>query len=126
MTTVLRGDDLSATPLSVSVEPTAAGEVVLLVGGDLEFPNAHQLRTEIDKVLADPPTVLTLDFTALTFIDSTGLATIVHAWQAGARTGTLLRLRGAPRFLTAILDLTGLTDLLARPPQGSGAGRDTA
>nr|WP_229705866.1 STAS domain-containing protein [Micromonospora sonchi] len=84
------------------------------MGGDLAYLTATPLRAEVDRVLQTGPASLVLDFAELTFIDSTGLGVIVHAWREGQREGVLLRLRSVPRFLTAILDMTGVTGLLAR------------
>jgi anti-sigma B factor antagonist len=88
---------------------------VIRVGGDLAYPTAAPLRAEVDRMLAEAPPALVLDFGDLLFIDSTGLGVIVHAWREGQQGGTVLQLRGVPRFLAAILDLTGVTGLLARP-----------
>ncbi|OKI61254.1 sulfate transporter [Micromonospora sp. CB01531] len=89
------------------------------VGGDLAFTTAEPLRTEIDRLVAERPQTLVLDFGDLLFIDSTGLSVIVHAWREGQQGGTSLELRHTPRFLAVILDMTGVTGLLDRPqPDG--------
>ncbi|WP_341716030.1 STAS domain-containing protein [Micromonospora sp. FIMYZ51] len=102
------------TPLSVRVDHADPDMPVILVGGDLAYTTAAPLRAEVDRILATTPTSLVLDFAELTFIDSTGLSVIVHAWREGQREGTMLRLRSVPRFLETILDLTGVAGLLAR------------
>ncbi|GGM40003.1 anti-sigma-B factor antagonist [Micromonospora sonchi] len=101
-------------PLSVRVDRSDSDAPVIRVGGDLAYLTATPLRAEVDRVLQTGPASLVLDFAELTFIDSTGLGVIVHAWREGQREGVLLRLRSVPRFLTAILDMTGVTGLLAR------------
>jgi len=106
-------------PLTISVDRSAPAAPVIEVGGDLTFTTAAPLRTEIDRLLAEGPETLVLGFGGLLFIDSTGLSVIVHAWREGQRCGTAIELRDTPRFLTAILDLTGVAGLLARPqPDG--------
>ncbi|KAB1906773.1 STAS domain-containing protein [Micromonospora sp. AMSO31t] len=85
------------------------------VGGDLAFTTAAPLRAEVDRLLAEIPRTLVLDFRDLLFIDSTGLSVIVHAWRDGQQGGTSLQLRETPRFLATILDMTGVTALLSRP-----------
>ena len=120
-----------ATPLTMSVDRSDPDAPVISVGGDLAFTTAAPVRAEVDRVLAQPPPVLVLDFAGLLFIDSTGLSVIVHAWREGQHTGTFIRLRSTPRFLDTILDMTGVTGLLARPFTGkrgeSGAyGRPAA
>ncbi|CCH18295.1 Sulfate transporter/antisigma-factor antagonist STAS [Micromonospora lupini str. Lupac 08] len=104
-----------ATPLSVSVDRSDPDRPLIRVGGELAYATAAPLRAEVDRVLADAPRALVLDFADLTFIDSTGLAVIVHAWREGQSVGTTLRLRAVPRFLATILDITGVAALLGRP-----------
>ncbi|MEU5906955.1 STAS domain-containing protein [Micromonospora sp. NPDC047467] len=60
---------------------------LIRVGGELAYATAAPLRVEVDRVLADAPHTVVLDFADLHFIDSTGLAVIVHAWRAGQQAG---------------------------------------
>ena len=112
-----------ATPLSISVDRSNPGAPAIKVGGDLAFTTAAPLRAEVDRLLAEDPRTLVLDFGDLLFIDSTGLSVIVHAWREGQQNGTVIRLRDTPRFLETILDMTGITGLLARPPLDLRPGR---
>ncbi|WP_433393354.1 STAS domain-containing protein [Micromonospora sp. KLBMP9576] len=109
--------------MSVTVDRSDAGAPLVRVGGDFAYPTAAPVRAEVDRLLADAPPALVLDFSDLLFIDSTGLGVIVHAWREGQRCGTTLRLRATPRFLETILDMTGVTGLLNRP---LGEGRTAA
>ncbi|MEV0723492.1 STAS domain-containing protein [Micromonospora purpureochromogenes] len=104
-----------ATPLSLAVDHSDPAAPVICVGGDLAFTTSGPLRAEVDRALAERPPVLVLDFADLLFIDSTGLSVIVHTWREGQQVGTAVRLRATPRFLDTILDMTGVTGLLARP-----------
>jgi anti-anti-sigma factor len=111
---------------SLRIAVDASGpSVVVTVGGDLDYPTADTLRDTLGEVLAAHPASVTIDVGALSFIDSTGLAVLVHAWRNGAATGVPLRLRHEPPFLLTILEFTGVGELLARPAHrpvsGSGA-----
>ncbi|MFC8616418.1 STAS domain-containing protein [Micromonospora purpureochromogenes] len=99
----------------MAVDHSDPAAPVISVGGDLAFTTSGPLRAEIDRALAERPPVLVLDFADLLFIDSTGLSVIVHGWREGQQVGTAIRLRATPRFLDTILDMTGVTGLLARP-----------
>ncbi|SCG36648.1 anti-sigma B factor antagonist [Micromonospora rifamycinica] len=105
----------------MSIDHSDPRSPVIVVAGDLTFTTAGPLRTAVDRVLDGRPAVLVLDFAGLLFIDSTGLSVIVHAWREGQPAGTLIRLRGTPRFLTTILDMTGVSSLLARPAPAPSA-----
>ncbi|WBB68943.1 STAS domain-containing protein [Micromonospora sp. WMMD812] len=128
MIVVPHGRKPETTPLSLAVDRSDPGAPLIQVGGDLAYTTAAPLREEIDRVLAEPPPVIVLDFAGLLFIDSTGLAVIVHAWREGQHRGTAIELRAVPRFLGTILDLTGVTGLLARsgPPARPRMDRPTA
>ncbi|GAB3230473.1 hypothetical protein GCM10027452_43120 [Micromonospora halotolerans] len=104
-----------ATPLRISVDRSDPTAPAVRIGGDLAFTTAAPLRTEVDRLLAQTPQTLVLDFRDLLFIDSTGLSLIVHAWRDGQRGGTAIQLRETPRFLATILDMTGVAGLLSRP-----------
>lgn len=121
------GRRLETPPLSMSVDRSDPGAPVIRVSGDLAYTTAAPLRAEIDRLLHDRPGTLVLDFDGLQFIDSTGLGVIVHAWREGQQRDIRLRLRSIPRFLATILDMTGVTGLLARQtdapgPAGTGPG----
>ncbi|WP_234588600.1 STAS domain-containing protein [Micromonospora sp. MH99] len=88
---------------------------LIRVGGELAYLTVAPLRAEVDRVLADAPRAVVLDFADLHFMDSSGLGVIVHAWREGQEVGTTLRLRAVPRFLATILDITGVAALLDRP-----------
>ncbi|GAA3783027.1 STAS domain-containing protein [Micromonospora maritima] len=115
-----------ATPLSISVDRSDPSVPVVRVGGDLAYATAGPLRAEVDRLLAERPHALVLDFGDLIFLDSTGLSVIVHAWREGQRAGTAIELRAVPRFLETILDMTGVTGLLERPPVDGRSGQQTS
>ncbi|MEV0728414.1 STAS domain-containing protein [Polymorphospora sp. NPDC050346] len=118
---MLRGERAGATPLAVRVDVTDPTRPVVTVGGDLDFQTSGVLQDELARLVASEPTLVTVDMAGLRFIDSTGLAVIVHGWRVGHEAGTTLELRGTPPFLAAILEVTGVGDLLARPPARPGA-----
>lgn len=100
--------------------------VVVTVGGDLDYPCADALRDALDEVLRSGANAITIDVGPLTFIDSTGLAVLVHAWRNGLEAGIPVRLRHQPPFLVTVLDFTGVGELLERPLPAAGAESATA
>ena len=126
MILVLQGRRPQATPLTVSVDTATPEAPVVEISGDLEFTSAAKLRVEVERLLAEAPPRIVLDFAQLRFMDSTGLSVIVQAWQEGSTTGTVIELRSTPRFLDTILDITGVSSLLARSAQGGQSGQSAA
>ncbi|MEV0607331.1 STAS domain-containing protein [Polymorphospora rubra] len=113
---MLRGERAGAVPLVVRVDVVDPVRPVVTVGGDLDFQTSGSLRAELARLLDGGAAArVTLDVAGLRFIDSTGLAVIVHAWRVGHESGTAFDLRGTPPFLATILEVTGVGELLARP-----------
>jgi anti-sigma B factor antagonist len=114
---MLRGDDSEAVALAITVDAVDPDGPVVSVEGDLDFETATLLQSNLVRLLRDRPAQVTLDVRGLRFIDSTGLSVFVHVWRAGYETGTRFALRGVPPFLASILDITGVGNLIVRPPR---------
>ncbi|MDG4766306.1 STAS domain-containing protein [Solwaraspora sp. WMMD406] len=99
----------------MTVDTTTDGQPVLRLSGDLDFQTATTLREQIDRLMTRPPTRLVLSFAGLRFIDSTGLAVLVHAWRLAHPLGTRIELSEVPAFLASVLDITGVGELVNRP-----------
>jgi anti-anti-sigma factor len=82
--------------------------VVVLVG-DLDVSNAHRLRAHLQTVTASE---VVLDLRQLTFMDSSGIAVLLEA----ANRGIAITLRGPSDIVRALVEVTGLTDVLRCEP----------
>ncbi len=51
--------------------------VVLRLGGELDLASVPLLESEVENAMVDHPATIILDLSALEFIDSTGLRTIL-------------------------------------------------
>jgi anti-anti-sigma factor len=70
--------------------------------GRLTIPNANAMRRTLADALRSRPPELTVDFSGVTYIDSSGVATLVEAMRIAAQQGTRLVLagvRGQPQYL---------------------------
>jgi anti-anti-sigma factor len=114
------------TQLSVTVFYTRTDVAVVTVAGELDFPAADDLRAEIASAFDRPPATVTVDLGGLTFIDSTGLSVLVHAWRRGNEAGVPVTLRNVPPFAASVLEITGVAELFARSPARRDAGKGTA
>jgi anti-sigma B factor antagonist len=75
--------------------------------GEIDLSNAAELRERISTCLTDGATHLTVDMTALDFIDCAGisaLAMAIHQLDGRDR----LVVRNPPRSASMIIELTGL------------------
>jgi anti-anti-sigma factor len=118
-------DTVSPQPFAVGDE-TIDGIRVIAVRGELDMSTAQTLQEPLDNALASGAPALVIDLSACEFIDSTGIAMIVRAWQqlgGEASNGDSARfaLCGLNDQVRRVLELTGLEASIATHPSRSEA-----
>jgi anti-anti-sigma factor len=68
-------------PFEIQREELDAGIRAIVVRGELDMNTAPELEAELEQAVAEPAGSIVLDLTYCEFIDSTGIALIVNAWQ---------------------------------------------
>jgi anti-anti-sigma factor len=56
---------------------------------------------------------IVVDLAGLTLLDSTGIATILHAYRRGAATGVRVRAAGSTGMVHRVLEITGVLKVLS-------------
>jgi anti-sigma B factor antagonist len=97
---------LNPTPFQVR-STEEAGRVVILVEGELDMNTAPLLERELEAAIAAPDATVLLDLSGCEFIDSTGIALIVRAWQGLEGEGRFA-LCGVSDQVKRVLEITGL------------------
>jgi anti-sigma B factor antagonist len=97
---------LNPTPFQVN-STQEAGKAVIVVEGELDMNTAPLLERELEAVMAVPDAAVLLDLSGCEFIDSTGIALIVRAWQ-GLEGEDRFALCGVSDQVKRVLDITGL------------------
>jgi anti-sigma B factor antagonist len=97
---------LTPAPFKVSSEQDS-GVSVIVVEGELDMNTATQLEQELDAPLSKPGSALLIDLGRCEFIDSTGIALLVRAWQ---RLNGRFALCGVGDQVERVLDITGLEE----------------
>lgn len=72
---------MSPVPFEVESEELEGGIRVFTVRGELDMNTAPALEKKLDSALSGPASSIVLDLCECEFIDSTGIALIVRAWQ---------------------------------------------
>jgi anti-anti-sigma factor len=91
---------------------TRAGDPgVLVVSGELDIATVDQLATLARAALDSAASVLVIDFSGVTFVDSTGLGALVRIRNEAERNGKRVDLVGVRREVRRVLELTGLSEL---------------
>jgi len=86
---------------------------VVSVAGEIDAHTAPELRTRLIEIIADGSTHLVLDFTAVTFLDSTALGVLVGAQRrVRALDGHLGVVTDRP-LTVKLFHLTGLDRVIA-------------
>lgn len=78
---------MDPAPFQVEHEVLEGDIHALTVRGELDMNTAPELESELDQVPGGPSSCVMLDLSNCEFIDSTGIALIVRAWQRLDRDG---------------------------------------
>jgi anti-sigma B factor antagonist len=68
-------------PFQAAASEIEGGVQLLEVHGELDLSTATQLEGPLEEAVASPRAAVVVDLADCTFIDSTGIALIVRAWQ---------------------------------------------
>jgi len=84
------------------------------IEGKVTIDNSGEMREKLAHALKPKPADVTVDFTRVTYIETSGLATLVEAYRIARRQGTRLLLTGVhgqPRDLLMGTHLNQLFDI---------------
>jgi anti-anti-sigma factor len=90
---------------------------VVSVQGRINVDNSGELRRKLSDALRRRPAKLTVDLSGVTFIDTSGLATLVEAARNARRQGaqlTLCGIHGQARYFLEITSLDQLFEIAGR------------
>jgi anti-sigma B factor antagonist len=100
-------------PFQASASELDGGISLLEVNGELDLSTATQLEGPLEEAVNSPKAAVLIDLTDCTFIDSTGIALIVRAWQRvdpgagnGGEGGLVLSCQNEQ--VKRVLEVTGL------------------
>ncbi|MET8308771.1 STAS domain-containing protein [Micromonospora sp. NPDC005173] len=105
---------MSPQLLTIEMTRLDAGGVRLRLSGELDYDTAPELVAAAAELHGDGHQQLTIDLTGVSLCDSSGLSALLMVHRAAGA----IRLIGVSRQLQAMLDRTGLAQLLAVEPVG--------
>jgi anti-sigma B factor antagonist len=91
---------------------TTASEITFHFAGRILSSTSPLLRDAIKKVIPEKKTIV-LDFSKISYIDSSGLGVLVGVWVSAKREGCDLRLVNLTDRIKELLRLTNLDKLFA-------------
>lgn len=95
---------------------------VLFVYGEIDVLTAPKLHQALEELISESPSSLVVDLANVTFIDSTGLGTLVVAHRHLEERGGKLRLVSVPERVVEVLEVTGLLSRFHIYPDVEAAG----
>lgn len=82
------------------------------ISGDLDHHSARQIRSEIDREIADKrPQRLIIDFAGVTFMDSSGIGLIMGRYKLMSAAGGDVIVSRPPAYIKKVLKLAGVDRL---------------
>jgi anti-anti-sigma factor len=107
----------------VESEELEGGIHALTVRGELDMNTAPELERKLEEALADSDARIMLDLSECEFIDSTGIALIVRAWQRldGNGGGGRLVLCCINHQVRRLLKITGVESSISMHEQRDAA-----
>ena len=96
-------------PVTLQTENT---QLIALLCGELDHHSIRSIREEIDTAVSElQPSVLTLDFHDVTFMDSSGIGLILGRCKIMGGIGGTTTVRNPPPHIKRILRLSGIERL---------------
>lgn len=103
--------ELALTQSHTTIRPPVAH---LTVRGDVDLATAPRLRSVVARAIGEGCTVLRLDLAEVSFMDCTGVASLLASKAEAEACGASLTLHSVPARVTRLLELTGTSDRLLR------------
>lgn len=85
--------------------------------GEIDLATAGQVQSALNEALG-AGTVVELDLSEVTFIDSTGLRAILLTHNSAQEQGREFTVTGANAAARRLLELTGVAEVVRAPPDG--------
>ena len=101
-----------------------SGRVVVTLTGECDLEGRDDLIASLLRAVEDAEVVV-VDLAGVTFMDSSGIHSLVTAHRAARDAGRALHVTGAAGSVATVLEITGVARLLAPSPAaelGSPAG----
>lgn len=85
------------------------GAAVAVLSGEIDHHNAKELRSELDRfIVTAQPHELAIDFSGITFMDSSGIGFIMGRSKLMKECGGILEVRNPQPYIKRVLKLSGI------------------
>ncbi len=99
--------------MAVYISEGRGGELIAKITGEIDHHSARWLRSDIDTAISDKsPEKLVLDFSGVSFMDSSGVGLVMGRYKNMAGRGGTVRLVNMPDYIQKVMELAGMDRLL--------------
>jgi len=100
--------------VKLSIDTRAIGEraVLLTLHGEVDYASAQELRSAITTALSGRIDRLVISLADVTFLDSTGIGTLVVAQRICEGVRVALQIRDTSPFIARLFEVVGVADML--------------
>ena len=103
--------------MAIRIQQTGEVMSAYLIG-ELDHHTAKEMREEIDNALdMNMPTLLIIDFSEITFMDSSGIGLVMGRYRKISKSGAELHITGTSPQIYKVMKLAGI-ERLARLEKG--------
>lgn len=102
-----------------TVEKTSECELTARLAGDIDHHSVAAMRDEIDDAIErDRPSLLVLDFGAVTFMDSSGIGLVMGRYKLMDEIGGKISITNVPPQMRKVMRISGIDRLAAIDNKG--------
>lgn len=97
----------------MAIELNVTGEVLTAyLKGELDHHSAREMRLSLDNAIElNMPQLLILDFSDISFMDSSGIGLVMGRYRSLVKTGAALHITGASPQIYKMMKLAGIEKL---------------
>jgi anti-sigma B factor antagonist len=96
--------------MEISVE-RMGGVFILVVSGEVDWNTSPELHKTLIPLFAENPEAIVLDLSGVSFMDSSGIATLIEGLQSSMRSEIPFRLSGLIPTIKHALKIANMDDL---------------
>lgn len=85
--------------------------LVCVINGEINITTSPELRKAFEKIIRDDQKKIVIDFASVSYIDSSGLATLIEMLQRLRKIGGTMRLANMSQKVKNVFEITKLAKL---------------
>jgi anti-sigma B factor antagonist len=97
--------------VEVSLERVVDGVAIVSVSGEVDKNSSPKVRDTLVPLFAERLTAVVVDLSGVTYIDSSGIATLTEGLQLSHRGGIAFRLTGMPQEIKEVFEVARLAGI---------------